>query len=113
MKLLLIAAGGFFGAIFRMFLARRLNAGAGIPYGTMLANFIGCLMLGFLAGNAASGNLYAMFGIGFTGALTTFSTFMLELVKAPGGNSRLKYIVGSLGGGIILVYIGLLLGGLF
>ncbi|WP_316569942.1 CrcB family protein [Neobacillus sp. YIM B06451] len=113
MKLLLIAAGGFFGAVCRLFLARRLNTGIGIPYGTMIANFIGSLMLGFLAGKAASGNVYALFGIGFTGALTTFSTFMFELVKAPAVTSRLKYLAVSLAGGIILVYIGLLLGGLF
>ncbi|WP_059170749.1 CrcB family protein [Bacillus sp. FJAT-27445] len=113
MKLLMIAAGGFIGAACRMFLARRMNKGEGIPIGTMLANFIGCLLLGFLAGKAASGNVYALFGIGFTGALTTFSTFMIELVKAPGRNSRLKYMAASLAGGILLVYIGLLIGGVF
>lgn len=113
MKLLLIAAGGFIGAGCRLFLSQRLNKDARLPIGTLLANFIGCLLLGFLAGKAASGNLYAFFGIGFTGALTTFSTFMLELVKAPSIQSRLKYLAASLAGGIVLVYIGLVLGGLF
>ncbi|WP_053366807.1 fluoride efflux transporter FluC [Bacillus sp. FJAT-27245] len=110
MNLLMIAVGGFLGAVCRMFFSRRLNREEAFPVGTMLANFIGCLLLGFLAGKAASGNVYALFGIGFTGALTTFSTFMLELVKAPGRNLRLRYMAASLAGGILLVYIGLLLG---
>lgn len=113
MKLLLIAAGGFIGACCRLFLSQRLNKDAGIPLGTMLANFLGCLLLGFLAGKVAGGNLYAFFGIGFTGALTTFSTFMLELVKAPSSQTRLKYLAASMAGGIVLVYFGLVLGGLF
>ncbi|RDU36490.1 fluoride efflux transporter CrcB [Neobacillus piezotolerans] len=110
MKLLLIAAGGFFGAVCRLFLSRRLNKAEGIPIGTLLANFIGCLLLGFLAGKAASGNMFALFGIGFTGALTTFSTFMIELVKEPIMHSRLKYLAVSMAGGIVLIYIGLLIG---
>ena len=54
------------------------------PWGTLAVNLSGSAILGVLAGMLASGNLssagYALFGIGFCGAFTTFSTFVWECV---------------------------------
>ena len=50
---------------------------------TLVANLIGALIIGFIAGamlttHKLSSNQQALFKTGFCGALTTFSTFSLE-----------------------------------
>lgn len=82
-KLFLIGAGGFVGAVLRYVVsgvAQSLSHSAGFPYGTLVVNLSGCLMIGFLARLA---DLQGVFGpetrlflfIGLLGAFTTFSTF--------------------------------------
>ncbi len=48
------------------------------PVGTLLVNASGSLLLGLLAGLAASGNLLVLAGGATLGSYTTFSTWMLE-----------------------------------
>lgn len=69
-------------------------------------------MLGILVGKGLEGLLYYLFGIGFMGAFTTFSTFQLEAYQLKEkGNHKLSYIylILSYGGGIVLAYLGLLI----
>jgi len=48
----------------------------------LLVNLIGSLLLGFLAGPMPRRpSLLLLFGIGFCGCLTTFSSWMLDVVK--------------------------------
>jgi len=86
---LLVGAGGFFGAAARYLVATATHAvlGARFPYGTLMVNVTGSIFLGlFLA--VGEGHLglippaaRAVVAIGFVGAFTTFSTFSYESVQ--------------------------------
>src|SRR5918912_588361 len=85
-----VAAGGFLGAICRFFLSRSLQKKRIFPIGTLTVNLIGAFLLGLLAGLHVNGHGYSLLGIGFMGAFTTFSTFMLEAEQLR-KNKRLSY----------------------
>ena len=83
-----IALGGALGAVARwgtsLWLARwtRDSLWAGYPLGTLTVNVIGAFLLGWLVFHERlplSPLLRVGIGTGFLGALTTFSTFELEL----------------------------------
>jgi len=50
------------------------------PYGILLVNFLGSFVFGLTMKSAES--TYALFAIGFAGAFTTWSTFMLDFFLA-------------------------------
>ena len=81
-----VGSGGFIGALARYGLSglvhRQLPL-ATFPYGTLVVNLLGCLLIGILAGLADSRQLFApefrLFAlIGVLGGFTTFSTFGYE-----------------------------------
>jgi CrcB protein len=74
---LLVVIGAAVGAPARL-LVSRVVAG---PRGTLVVNVLGSLLLGLLAGLSAPA--YALVGIGFCGAFTTYSTFAVETVTMP------------------------------
>lgn len=60
--------------------------GAGFPYGTLLVNVIGCLLIGLFYGLGATRlnitpELRLFFAVGFLGAFTTFSSFGYESIS--------------------------------
>lgn len=71
---------GGFGAVARFLFDRAVNSRVSrpFPFGTLVVNLSGALLLGFLAGLALSPHLALMVGTGFVGSYTTFSTWMLE-----------------------------------
>lgn len=71
---------GGLGAVARFSLDRAVNKRVGrpFPFGTLVVNLSGALLLGFLAGLTLSPNLALVAGTGFVGSYTTFSTWMLE-----------------------------------
>jgi CrcB protein len=80
-----IALGGATGACLRYFLSQLMLQwfGKGFPFGTLLVNIVGSFLLGFLYSLLEHGQLEAALwrttiGIGFLGALTTFSTFSVD-----------------------------------
>jgi CrcB protein len=80
-----IALGGATGACLRYFLSQLMLqwCGKGFPFGTLLVNIVGSFFLGFLYSLLEHGQLEAALwrttvGIGFLGALTTFSTFSVD-----------------------------------
>ena len=87
MLLLYIALGGGLGAIARYVLGGwvQVATGATFPWGTLLINVSGSLLLGFLyvllEGSPAAREWRAFVGIGFCGGYTTFSTFSYETAR--------------------------------
>lgn len=85
MHLLLIGIGGFAGAVARYALDGWVSSrtGGSFPYGTLVVNLSGSLLIGFLFALAIergvlSAEVRGPLMIGFVGAYTTFSTLALE-----------------------------------
>lgn len=82
-----IAIGGAFGACSRYLISELCVSifGKGFPYGTLTVNVVGSFIMGILAA-ALQGQLLPtepwrqIIGLGFLGALTTFSTFSMDNV---------------------------------
>ncbi|MER7607134.1 fluoride efflux transporter CrcB [Nocardioides sp. NPDC127503] len=122
MTALLVVLGGAIGAPARYLTDLYVKewTGADFPWGTMVVNAVGSLVLGLLAGAAASGVLpgwvLTVAGTGFCGALTTFSTFSYETVRlAENGRwrSAALNVLGSLAVGTAAVSLGWLIGSTF
>lgn len=81
-----------------------------MPWGTLTVNVVGSFVLGMVASSwASSGTAYALWGTGFCGGLTTFSTFSFETVRlAEGGAVRIAVgnVLLSLGLGFAAVSLG-------
>ncbi len=79
--MLLVGLGGAAGSIVRYLLQRRFNDTL-MPYGTLSVNFIGCFLIGILAGllirHHTSQTLVLLLMTGFCGGFTTLSAFSLE-----------------------------------
>jgi CrcB protein len=60
------------------------RVGGAFPYGTLVVNLTGCLVLGLLTGlglyHGVSGTPSLVLGTGLIGAYTTFSTFSYETI---------------------------------
>ena len=88
-KILWVGFGGFFGSIGRYLLSgyiQHLMKGTGFPYGTLVVNLIGCLLIGFLsqwvgARGFLSPETRLFVFMGLLGGFTTFSTFSNETMN--------------------------------
>ena len=115
---ILIFIGGGLGSVFRFLISKYLEISKGsFPWATLIANFIGCFLIGLLLGwglknqNFRS-DIFLFTTIGFCGGLTTFSTFSMEnmlFLKSGDYFSFIAYSLLSLIGGILFVGLGHLL----
>jgi CrcB protein len=75
----MLAVGGL-GAVSRFMVDRAVSrrTRGPFPFGTLVVNISGAVLLGFLAGLVIRHEVAMLAGTAFLGAYTTFSTWMLE-----------------------------------
>jgi CrcB protein len=80
---LLVALGAAVGAPTRFFADRLIQrrTSSVFPWGTLTVNAVASLALGALVGAGITGNVAALAGTGFCGALSTYSTFGYETYR--------------------------------
>ena len=111
-----IALGGAAGSVLRYGIGSVLERHSGaFPFGTMLVNVTGSLLLGALVStlHAASPELRAGLTVGLCGGYTTFSTFGLEtvrLLEAGRWMSAAAYVLASVLLSLLATLAGLMLG---
>ena len=89
LNLLLIGIAGAIGALSRygISVGMRTMFGDHFPLGTLIVNVVGCFLLGLMTGfldekfldEKTGKEVREILGVGFLGALTTFSTFALAV----------------------------------
>lgn len=74
-----LAAGGI-GAVLRFLVDRAVarRAARAFPFGTLVVNLSGAMLLGLLSGLTLSPQVGLLVGTALVGSYTTFSTWMLE-----------------------------------
>ena len=114
----LMVAGGA-GAVLRYLVDRSVQGRveSDFPYGTLIINVSGSLVLGFLTGSALHHGLSAhwvtVLGTGLIGAYTTFSTFSYDsfrLLSSDAPTGAVTNILASVVAGLGAAVAGLALG---
>lgn len=108
----LVGGGGVLGALARHLLGERIETGL---LDTLAVNVLGSFALGVLLAVPVDESLLLVFGTGFCGAFTTFSTFAFETIRlAETGDPwrALGNAVGNLAGAVAAVLLGTALVGL-
>ena len=99
-------AGGIAGALARAGVAEAWAPSAGHwPWATFAVNIAGAALLGWIV---AGPRWHRLAGTGFCGALTTFSTLQLELLRmldADRVGLALLYASGSVAAGVLAVAV--------
>ena len=114
----IIFAGGI-GALLRYLLGRyAINLEwAALPFGTLIANLVGCFLIGFLSSVfvhrwQVGDDLQVIVLTGFLGGFTTFSAFSLETVSMIQQGESLKaftYVGVSVTLCVVMCFLGLFL----
>lgn len=115
----LVAAGGFLGTLCRWGAGRLVGTHGGWPGGTLAVNLTGAFVLGLLLEALAHHRdegwrrlVRLGIGTGFCGALTTYSSFAVELTELTRGAGPLHaggYLCVSVLGGLALAGAGVVL----
>ena len=80
MRVAFVILGAAIGAPARFIIDQSLRKFSNAPWGTFTVNVLGSFVIGLTWG--ATDNTTALVGIGFAGAFTTWSTFMLDIYLA-------------------------------
>ncbi|MEK7381298.1 MAG: fluoride efflux transporter CrcB [Gemmatimonadota bacterium] len=119
---LIVGLGGFLGAVLRFgtgTAVTRYLPPISFPVGTLLVNWLGCLVIGMALGiidvrGSFTGNVRLFMMVGLLGGFTTFSAFGAEtlLLWRDGGTVRAALnILAQVVGGLALAWLGFRLGG--
>ena len=118
-----VAIGGALGAMARFALNVLLQRDIAFPWGTLSANLLGCLMMGFIAQLVATSAWFndagvipdqyrLLFAIGFCGSFTTLSALVMEMHTMLQRSELLNsfaYLMVTMIGGFACFYIGFML----
>ena len=119
-QLLVVMAGGAFGALARFLLSTKVTEkfGSVFPYGTLSVNVIGSFLMGLLAillyeRIALDPLLKLGVFVGFLGAFTTFSTFSMDTLNLFEQGHHVRAILNmlcSVAFSVIAVWLGVVIG---
>jgi CrcB protein len=104
----LIVLGAAIGGPMRFVVDQKIRTYTKKPYGIFAVNIIGSFLLGLTYGRVEEG--FDLFAIGFAGAFTTWSTFMLDVYLAYELKRHKEAIINlvmSLGFGLLAAWIGI------
>jgi CrcB protein len=108
MNTLYVILGAAIGAPARFVIDQYIRKFSDKPYGIFLVNVFGSFVIGLTFNKSET--VYDLFAVGFAGAFTTWSTFMLDIYL---GYELKRYreitinLVMSLGFGLAAAYLGL------
>ena len=117
-SLLLVFIGGGLGSLFRYTIGLIIKPiSPQLPFATLIANAIGCLLLGLMLGflstrSSVSNTQHMLLAVGFCGGLTTFSTFTLENMRFIEQGQLFNFFIYSIGTfilGMACIYAGMIL----
>jgi CrcB protein len=119
LSLSLVGLGSLLGGVSRygLTLATQNVAAFSLPYGTLVSNLAGCLVIGLIAGFSGrtellSTELRLLLATGFCGGFTTMSSFVYELGQFVQDKEYFfasTYFVATLAGAGLAFALGLLL----
>ncbi|WP_123042631.1 fluoride efflux transporter CrcB [Cohnella candidum] len=118
--ILWIGIGGIAGAFARYYLGKWVasKSRSTFPFGTFLINISGSFVLGLLyalhANTTVPSWAWFVFGSGFCGAYTTFSTFgyeTVQLIEQKRWGLAAAYVAGSVVTGLLLAWAGMIIVG--
>lgn len=120
LSVILVGSGGFIGAVMRYGLSGLVQSTAPLstfPWGTVVVNLLGCLLIGVIAGLVDARQLFTpevrVFAlIGVLGGFTTFSTFGYEafaLLRDAEYFRAVAYVAIQVFAGLALVWSGYVL----
>jgi CrcB protein len=119
LSLALVGLGSMLGGISRygMTLLTQNVSAFSLPYGTLLSNLAGCLLIGVIAGlggksEVLSTEMRLLLATGFCGGFTTMSSFIYELGQFAQDKEYFfasTYFVATLAGAGLAFALGLLL----
>ena len=120
LNIFLVGTGGFIGAVFRyglIALSQRSAPISEFPWGTVIVNLLGCLLIGLVAGLvegrqwlSPEARLFVLVGV--LGGFTTFSTFGFEtfaLLRDADYLPAIAYVIVQVFMGLALVWLGFVL----
>jgi CrcB protein len=116
LNLLLVMIGGAIGAgcRYQLSLLALHHVGAAFPWGTLIVNLLGGLLIGLLAGlfarSGANEQLRLLLAVGVLGGFTTFSAFSLEtytMIEQGALAAAFAYVLASVAGALIMLVAGL------
>ncbi len=120
MKWCMLAIGGVAGTFSRYALTGAVHRAMGVrfPYGTLVVNMLGCFLIGVLDVLAQEKFVLGaherlLWMVGFCGAFTTFSTFILEtgnLVKGGETLAAFANVMASVALGFFVYRLGIVIG---
>lgn len=122
MSLLMVAAGGALGGMSRLAVGNGVTAwlGAGFPWGTLMVNLSGALLMGLLAGAVGLPGPegptpgWALLAVGLLGGYTTVSSFSLHtllLWRQGRAGTALVNVLATLLAGLAALGLGVWLAG--